>query len=207
MAALAGMGIDNLYIDVDASEMPIMDGSAKPFVDLIQTAGIRELDAPKKILRIKSRIDVMDGDKSASLAPSSDVDFKCTMTIDFDHPVIRNTSQKISLHLTEAAFVEQISKARTFGFLAEYENFRKNNLAKGASLENTVVVGDDRVMNEEGLRYPDEFVKHKLLDAIGDLYLLGHPIHGAFTAHKSGHKLNHQLREALIATPKAWELV
>lgn len=204
MSALAGFGIDNAYIDLSGPELPILDGSSKKFAELIQTAGIQPQAAPKQFIRIKQEIIVQDGDKYARLEPYQG--FKYEMSIAFDHPVINNSQQSCSLELNCQTYMEQISPARTFGFLAEYEYCKKNNLALGASLDNTIVLDDQNILNPEGLRSQDEFVKHKLLDAIGDLHLLGHNIIGAFSGYKSGHQLNHQLRQALLNNPSHWEL-
>lgn len=203
MSAFAGFGIDNVYVDSE-SELPIMDGSANNFVALIESAGIKEQQAAKQFLRIKDSIEVRDGDKFARLEPYEG--FKFSMSIHFDHPVIQNSPQSYSFDLTCHKYIAEISQARTFGFLSEYEFCKKNNLALGASLDNTIVLDDKHVVNQEGLRYQDEFVKHKLLDAIGDMHLLGYNIIGAFSGHKSGHQLNHQLRQAVLANEGNWEL-
>jgi UDP-3-O-[3-hydroxymyristoyl] N-acetylglucosamine deacetylase len=205
LSAFAGIGIDNAYVDITAAEMPVMDGSAQPFVNLIRSAGIEKQQAEKKFLRIKRRVEIKDGDKFVSLEPFEG--FKFSLTIDFDHPVIRASSQSATIDFTTASFADEISHARTFGFLADYEQLRKHNLGLGASLENTLVLDEQQVLNPEGLRYADEFVRHKILDAVGDLYLLGHNFIGAFTGYKSGHNLNHQLREAVLADSSAWEIV
>ncbi len=205
LSAFAGLGIDNAYVDIDAAELPAMDGSALPFVKLIRAAGIVEQKSAKKFLRIKRRVSVSEGDKFVSLEPYNG--FKFSVSISFDHPVICAGQQTASIDFAIASFANEISHARTFGFLAEYEIMRKNNLGLGASLENALVLDDRQVVNPEGLRYADEFVRHKILDAVGDLYLLGHSVIGAFTGHKSGHKLNHQLREALFADSNNWEIV
>lgn len=205
LSAMAGIGIDNAYVDITAAEMPVMDGSAQPFVNLIHTAGIEQQQAPKKFLRIIRAIKVNDGNKFVSLEPFEG--FKFSLTIDFDHPVIRASSQTASIDLATASFANEISHARTFGFLSDYEQLRKHNLGLGASLENTLVLDGQQILNLEGLRYADEFVRHKILDAVGDLYLLGHNVIGAFTGYKSGHALNHQLRETVLADSSAWEIV
>ncbi|HVV69871.1 MAG TPA: UDP-3-O-acyl-N-acetylglucosamine deacetylase [Gammaproteobacteria bacterium] len=205
LSAFAGMGVDNAYVDVTAAEMPVMDGSAQPFVHLIRAAGIEQQEAPKKFLRIKRPIKINDGDKFVSIEPFEG--FKFSLTVDFDHPVFRSSSQTASIDLATTSFADEISYARTFGFLSDYEQLRKHNLGLGASLENTLVLDEQQVLNPEGLRYADEFVRHKILDAVGDLYLLGHNFIGAFTGYKSGHKLNHQLREAVLADSSAWEIV
>lgn len=205
LSALAGLGIDNAIIDVSAPEVPIMDGSAGPFVFLIQSAGIHEQNAAKQFLRIKRRVRVEEGDKWVEFVPWNG--FKVTFAIDFDHPVFRDSASNASIDFSRTSYVREISRARTFGFMRDLEYLRDNNLALGGSLENAVVVDDYRILNEEGLRYKDEFVKHKVLDAIGDLYLLGHGLIGAFTGYKSGHALNNKLLRALLADETAWELV
>jgi len=203
LSAFAGLGIDNAYVDVSAAEVPIMDGSAGPFVFLIQSAGIEEQARPKRFIRIKQPIEVRDGDKFARFEPYEG--FKVEFTIDFDHPAFHDRAKRAQVDFSTASFVKEVSRARTFGFLREIEHLRQQNLALGGSLDNAVVVDEYRVLNEEGLRYEDEFVKHKILDAIGDLYLLGHSLIGAFRGHKSGHGLNNQLLRALIADRQAWE--
>ena len=205
MAAFAGMGIDNAYVDIGAPEVPIMDGSASPFVFLIKSAGIEEQNAAKKFIKIKEKIEVNDGDKWVQIAPYSG--FRLSFAIDYDHPVFRNLPQKIFLDLTKASFTKDVSRARTFGMLSDYERLRAHNLALGSSLDNAIVVDEFRILNEDGLRYDDEFVRHKTLDAIGDLYLLGHGLVGAFSGHKSGHRMNNLLLRKLLATKDAWELV
>ncbi|MBU0501495.1 MAG: UDP-3-O-acyl-N-acetylglucosamine deacetylase [Gammaproteobacteria bacterium] len=205
LSALAGLGIDNLYVDVSAPEVPIMDGSAGPFVFLIQSAGIEEQNAPKKYIRIKRKVTVEDGDKRASFEPFDG--FKVSFSIDFDHPAISERSKYASIDFSSTSFVKEISRARTFGFLKDVEALRQRDLALGGSLENAIVVDDYRVLNDDGLRYEDEFVKHKILDAIGDLYLLGYSLIGAFTGHKSGHELNNRLLKTLLADRDAWEEV
>jgi UDP-3-O-[3-hydroxymyristoyl] N-acetylglucosamine deacetylase len=205
LSALAGLGIDNAYIDVSASEVPIMDGSAAPFVFLIQSAGITEQNSAKHFLRIKRRVRVRDGDKWARFDPYEG--FKVAFSIDFDHPVFKTSRHKAELDFSSTSFLKEVSRARTFGFMREIEFLHANNLALGGSLDNAIVLDDYRVINEEGLRYEDEFVKHKILDAIGDLYLLGHSLVGSFSAHKSGHALNNRLLRSLLAKTDAWELV
>ncbi len=205
MSALAGLGIDNAVIDVSAPEIPIMDGSAGPFVFLIQAAGIVEQDAPKRFARILRRIEVRDGDKIAAFEPYNG--FKVSFTIDFDHPAFHADHRWATVDFSTTAYVNEVSRARTFGFLRDIEYLRANNLAKGGSMDNAIVVGDEGIMNTEGLRYDDEFVRHKMLDAIGDLYLFGHSILGAYEGYKSGHALNNQLLRAMYANPDAWELV
>jgi UDP-3-O-[3-hydroxymyristoyl] N-acetylglucosamine deacetylase len=203
MAALAGLGIDNLYVDLSAAEVPIMDGSASPFVFLLQSAGIEEQNAAKKYIRIKKTVEVHDGDKWVRFEPYNG--FKLSFTIAFDHPVFETSSQSITLDLAQASFVKDISRARTFGFMQDVETLRTNGLALGGSMDNAIVMDEYRVLNSDGLRYEDEFVKHKVLDAIGDLYLLGYPLIGAFTAYKSGHALNNRLLRTLLADDEAWE--
>jgi len=205
LSAFAGLGIDNAYVDVSAAEVPIMDGSAGPFVFLIQSAGIEEQNRPKRFIRIKRPVTVEDGDKFARFEPFDG--FKVSFSIDFDHPAFASRSQTASVDFSTTSFVKEVSRARTFGFLREIEALRQQNLALGGSLDNAVVVDDFRVLNDEGLRYEDEFVKHKILDAIGDLYLLGYSLIGAFRGHKSGHALNNRLLRALLADQAAWEEV
>jgi len=205
LSAFAGLGIDNAYVDVSAPEVPIMDGSAGPFVFLIQSAGIEEQSAPKQFVRIKRPVAVEDGDKWARLEPFDG--FKVSFSIDFDHPLFDETIKFAEVDFSTTSFVKEVSRARTFGFLKEVEMLREKDLALGGSLQNAVVIDDYRVLNEDGLRYEDEFVRHKILDAIGDLYLLGHSLIGAFRGHKSGHALNNRLLRRLLADKSAWELV
>ena len=205
LSAFAGLGIDNAYVDLSAAEVPIMDGSAGPFVFLLQSAGFQEQNAPKRFIRIKKSISVRDGDKWARFEPFSG--FKVAFAIEFDHPFFQQTSKSAEIDFSTTSFVKEVSRARTFGFMREVEWLRSRNLALGGSLDNAIVVDDYRVLNEDGLRYEDEFVKHKILDAIGDLYLLGHSLIGAFHGHKSGHELNNQLLRKLLATQSAWEQV
>ena len=205
LSAFAGLGIDNAYVDVSAPEVPIMDGSAGPFVFLIQSAGVEEQNAPKRFIRIKRNVRVDDGDKWASFEPFDG--FKVGFSIDFDHPAFRERAQTASVDFSSTSFVKEVSRARTFGFLRDLEMLRQHQLALGGSMDNAIVVDDYRVLNEDGLRYEDEFVKHKILDAIGDLYLLGHSLIGAFTGHKSGHALNNRLLKELISQRDAWEEV
>jgi UDP-3-O-[3-hydroxymyristoyl] N-acetylglucosamine deacetylase len=205
MSAFAAFGIDNAIVEVGASEIPIMDGSANPFVFLIQSAGVEEQKAAKKFIRVKKKITVSDGDKHATLEPFDGCKFN--FTIEFNHPLFEDKHCRASINLSTADYIKNISRARTFGFLAEVEQLRKMDLAKGGSLDNAVVVDEYRVLNAEGLRYEDEFVRHKILDAIGDLYLLGHNLIGAYTGFKSGHSLNNQLCRALLADQSAWDLV
>lgn len=203
MSALAGLGIDNVHVDVDGPEIPIMDGSASPFVFLIQAAGIKEQDAPKRFIRIKRPVEVHNGDKWARFEPHEG--FRVRMEIDFNHPVLSHTAQAAEIDFSSTTFVKEVSRARTFGFMKDLEMMRSRNLALGGSLDNAIVVGDEHILNEDGLRLGDEFVKHKILDAIGDLYLLGHSLIGAFIGHKTGHALNNALLRALLADPAAWE--
>jgi len=205
LSALAGLGIDNAYIDLSAPEVPIMDGSAGPFVFLIQSAGIVEQDSPKTFIRIKRPIVVEEGDKWARFDPFNG--FKVAFTIQFDHPLFQGSCQEAEIDFSTTSFVKEVSRARTFGFMSDIEKLRERNLALGGSLDNAIVVDDYRVLNEDGLRYRDEFVKHKILDAIGDLYLLGHSLIGAFSGYKSGHELNNRLLRSLIEAEQAWERV
>jgi UDP-3-O-[3-hydroxymyristoyl] N-acetylglucosamine deacetylase len=200
---MAGLGIDNAYVDLSTAEVPIMDGSAGPFVFLLQSAGIEEQNKPKKFVRIKSTIKVEDGDKWARFEPFEG--FKVGFTIDFNHPMFQKSVSSAEIDFSSTSFVKEVSRARTFGFMKDIEYLRERNLALGGSMDNAIVLDDYRVLNEDGLRYEDEFVKHKILDAIGDLYLLGHPLIGAFYGYKSGHALNNKLARALLAEPSAWE--
>ena len=205
LSAMAGLGIDNAFIDVSAPEVPIMDGSAGPFVFLIQSAGIEEQNAAKRFIRIKRKVTVEDGDKVASFLPFDG--FKVSFTINFDHPVFRDRTAHAEVDFSSTSFVKEVSRARTFGFMHEIEYLRSQGLAQGGSVDNAIVVDEYRILNQDGLRYDDEFVKHKVLDAIGDLYLLGHSLIGEFRAYKSGHALNNASLRALIAQPDAWEMV
>ena len=205
MAAFAGLGVDNAYVDVSGPELPIMDGSAAPFVFLIQSAQLQPQQAPRRFLRMKKTVEVAQGDARASLAPWDGL--KVTYTLLYDHPVFRKHAKVASLEVTSGAFIKDVSRARTFGFLAEFERLRAMNLAQGGSLDNAVVVDDYRILNEGGLRQEDEFVKHKVLDAIGDLYLLGGPLLGHFVGHKSGHGTNNLLLRAVLADREAYEVV
>ncbi len=205
LSAFAGFGIDNAYIDLSSDEVPIMDGSAGPFVFLIQSAGVEEQNAPKQFLRIKEKIRVEDEDKWAMFEPFEG--FKVGFTIEFDHPMFHDGNCKAEIDFSTTSYVKEVSRARTFGFMRDVELLRENNLALGGSLDNAVVVDDYRILNEDGLRYEDECVKHKILDAIGDLYLLGHSLIGSFTGFKSGHALNNRLLRELLVTESAWELV
>ncbi|MGR8946882.1 MAG: UDP-3-O-acyl-N-acetylglucosamine deacetylase [Gammaproteobacteria bacterium] len=205
LSAFAGLGIDNAYVDVSAPEVPIMDGSAGPFVFLIQSAGFEEQDVAKRYIRIKETVEVSDGDKTARFEPFDG--FKVSFAIEFDHPFFHQSSKCAEIDFSTTSFVKEVSRARTFGFMRDVELLRERNLALGGSLDNAIVVDDYRVLNEDGLRYEDEFVKHKILDAIGDLYLLGHSLIGSFHGHKSGHELNNRLLRQLLEHDSAWELV
>jgi len=204
MSALSGLGIDNVWVDVDAAELPIMDGSAAPFVFLIQSAGIEEQKAAKKFIRVKKAIRVEEGDKWAVLEPYDG--FRLSFSIVFNHPVFAKSNPSVTVDFAEHSYVREVARARTFGFMQDVETMRSQGLALGGSLENAIVMDEYRVLNSDGLRYADEFVKHKVLDAVGDLYLLGHPLLGSFTAHKSGHALNNKLLRALLADQTAWEM-
>jgi UDP-3-O-[3-hydroxymyristoyl] N-acetylglucosamine deacetylase len=205
LSAMAGLGIDNAYVDLSTAEVPIMDGSAGPFVFLLQSAGIEEQNKAKKFVRIKSTIKVEDGDKWARFEPFEG--FKVGFTIDFNHPMFQKSVSSAEIDFSSTSFVKEVSRARTFGFMKDIEYLRERNLALGGSMDNAIVLDDYRVLNEDGLRYEDEFVKHKILDAIGDLYLLGHSLIGAFYGYKSGHALNNKLLRALLADASAWEEV
>lgn len=205
LSAFAGLGVDNAYVDVSAAEVPIMDGSAGPFVFLIQSAGVEEQNAAKRYIRILESIEVRDGDKVARFDPFEG--FKVRFAIDFDHPAFEGRLNEAEMDFSSTSFVKEVSRARTFGFLRDIEALRENGLALGGSMENAIVVDDFRILNEDGLRYQDEFVKHKILDAIGDLYLLGHSLIGAFSGYKSGHALNNRLLKELVARESAWEEV
>ena len=205
MAAFAGLGIDNVFVDLTAAEVPIMDGSAGPFVFLIESAGIEEQRAPKQFIRIKQSVEIRDGDKWAKFDPYDG--FKIDLTIDFDHPVVQSSQQHASIDFSESSFIKDVSRARTFGFLDEVEALQEAGLARGGSLDNAIVMDAFHILNDDGLRYRDEFVKHKILDAVGDLYLLGHLLVGAFSAHKSGHSMNNGLLRRLLETESAWECV
>ena len=205
MSALAGLGIDNAYVDLSAPEVPIMDGSAGPFVFLLQSAGIAEQNAPKKFIRVLKPVEVRDGDKWARFEPHNG--YKLTMSIDFAHPVFEKSSKSVTVDFSETSYIKEVSRARTFGFMQDVETLRAQGLALGGSLDNAIVMDEYRVLNTDGLRYDDEFVKHKVLDAIGDLYLLGHPLIGAYIAHKTGHALNNRLLRRLMEDKPSWELV
>ena len=205
MSAFAGLGIDNAFVDLTAAEVPIFDGSAAPFVFLLQSAGIEEQNAAKRFIRILEPVEVEEGDKSASLRPYDG--FRVNFEIDFDHPVLRKHRQKARLDFSTTAFLKEISRARTFGFLKDVETLRSRDLALGGSLDNSIVMDEYRVLNEDGLRFRDEFVRHKVLDAVGDLYLLGCCLIGEFTGYKSGHRLNNLLLRALLERPHSYEEV
>ncbi len=205
MSACAGLGIDNLYVDVTAEEIPIMDGSAASFIFLLQSAGIEEQNAAKKFIKIKRRIEVRDGDKFACFDPY--FGFKLKFTIDFHHPAVDKTGQKLVVDFADTSYVREIARARTFGFAHEVEAMRELGLARGGSMDNAIVLDEYRILNNDGLRYEDEFVKHKMLDAIGDLYVAGHPLLASYEAYKSGHKLNNALLRELFAHKDAYEIV
>lgn len=205
LSAFAGLGIDNAYVDVTASEIPIMDGSAGPFVFLIQSAGIEEQNAPKRFIRIKRKLKIKDGDKWACFEPYDG--FKVTFTIDFDHPLFKLDTKTATLDFSSLSYVKEVSRARTFGFMADFEKLQAMNLARGASLDNAIAIDEFRILNEDGLRYENEFVKHKILDAVGDLYLLGSSLIGAFSGYKSGHALNNKILHELLVNKDAWEFV
>ncbi len=205
LSALAGLGIDNAIIELDGPEVPIMDGSSRPFVFLIQSAGISEQNHPKKFIKITKDIEVKQNDKWAKIEPFDG--FKVAFTIDFNHPSFPKEAQTSTIDFSTISYLSQVSRARTFGFAKDIENLRKNNLALGGSVNNAIVIDDYKIVNEDGLRYKDEFVKHKILDAIGDLYLLGHSLIGSFSAFKSGHHLNNLLLRELINNESAWQQV
>ena len=205
LSAMAGLGIDNAVVELSAQEVPIMDGSSGPFVFLLQSAGIAEQNVPKRFIRIKRKVEVREDDKVASFVPYDG--FKVSFEIDFDHPVFRQSVQKASLDFSSTSYVKEVSRARTFGFTKDLEYMRSKNLALGGSVKNAIVVDDYRVLNEDGLRYDDEFVKHKILDAVGDLYLLGHSLIGEYVGYKSGHGLNNKLLRELLQQQDAWEFV
>ncbi|MFZ1623762.1 MAG: UDP-3-O-acyl-N-acetylglucosamine deacetylase [Gammaproteobacteria bacterium] len=205
MAALSGLGIDNAYVDLSAPEVPIMDGSAAPFVFLLQSAGVAEQNAAKKFIRVRKTVRVEEGDKSAEIKPFPGL--KINFRIEFDHPVFRRHSQTATVDFSTTAFLKEISRARTFGFARDIEMLRTRQLTLGGSMDNAIVLDEFRILNEDGLRFEDEFVKHKILDAVGDIYLLGHGLVGELTAVKSGHALNNKLLRALHADASAWEIV
>lgn len=205
MSALAGLGIDNAIVELSAEEVPIMDGSAAPFVFLVQSAGIAEQEAPKQFIRIKKEVTVESEGKSATFRPFDG--FKVGFQIEFEHPAFEGRNKEATLDFSSTSFVKEVSRARTFGFMRDFEYLRSQNLALGGSLENAIVVDDYRILNDDGLRYDDEFVKHKVLDAVGDLYLLGKSLIGEFFGYKSGHYLNNMLLRKLLETEGAWEIV
>jgi UDP-3-O-[3-hydroxymyristoyl] N-acetylglucosamine deacetylase len=205
MSAFAGLGVDNAYVDLSGPEVPIMDGSAAPFVFLIQSAGVEEQNAPKRYFRIKRPVEVRDGDKWARFEPHDGL--RISFSIVFDHPVFEKSAQSASIDFAETSYVKEVARARTFGFMQDVEALRAGGLALGGSLDNAIVMDEFRVLNADGLRYNDEFVKHKMLDALGDLYLVGAPLLGAYSAHKSGHALNNQLLRQTLDTADAWDYV
>jgi UDP-3-O-[3-hydroxymyristoyl] N-acetylglucosamine deacetylase len=205
MSALAGLGIDNLYVDVDAAEIPILDGSAAPFVFLLQSVGIEEQAVAKPFIRVKKTVEIQDGDKWVRLDPYEG--FKLSFSILFNHPAVDQTGTTVTVDFAEASYVREISRARTFGFMQDVEALRSLGLAQGGSLDNAIVMDEYRVLNAEGLRYSDEFVKHKVLDAIGDLYIVGKPLLAAYSAYKAGHAMNNQILRALLEDATAWEVV
>ena len=205
LSALAGLGIDNLYVEVSAAEVPIMDGSSGPFVFLIQSAGICEQEKAKRFIRIKESVEVSEGDKQASFLPYDG--FKVSFGINFDHPVFSNQKQDITIDFSSTSFVKEVSRARTFGFMQDIEFLRSKNLALGGSMDNAIVVDEYSILNEDGLRYEDEFVRHKVLDAIGDFYLLGYGLIGEFRGYKSGHGLNNKLLRELLERPECYEII
>ncbi|HJM15433.1 MAG TPA: UDP-3-O-acyl-N-acetylglucosamine deacetylase [SAR86 cluster bacterium] len=204
LSAMAGLGIDNAYVEVNAAEIPIMDGSAGPFVFLIQSAGLHEQDAPKKFIRIKEKVRVPFNDAWAQVSPFDG--FKVAFTGVWDHPVHKQHGTKASINFNSTSFVKEVSRARTFGFMSDLEALKENDLALGASQKNAVAIGDDEILNEDGLRLENEMTKHKVLDAIGDLYLLGHNLVGSFEGYKSGHTVNNALLRELLARPETWEV-
>ncbi|WML89875.1 UDP-3-O-acyl-N-acetylglucosamine deacetylase [Thiothrix lacustris] len=205
LSALAGLGIDNLYVDLDAAEIPIMDGSAAPFLYLLLSTGIEELKAPKRFIRIKKPLEASRGNGWAKLLPYAG--FKASFEIEFDHPAVSATAQSLEIDFSHQAYASEIARARTFGFMRDVEMLRSRNLGLGGSLENAIVLDEFRVLNQDGLRYSDEFIRHKILDAIGDLYTLGHGIIGAYQGHKSGHAINNLLARELLQQQDAWEMV
>ena len=205
LSAMAGLGIDNAFVELTAGEVPIMDGSAGPFVFLIQSAGIELQSSAKRFVRVRRRIEVEDGDRWARFEPHEG--FRVNFEIEFDHPVFHRHAQRASMDFSTTTFLREISRARTFGFARDMEALRGRNLALGGTLDNAIVLDDYRILNEDGLRYEDEFVRHKILDAIGDLYLLGHSLIGEFTGYKSGHGLNNRLLRTMLADAAAWEEV
>jgi UDP-3-O-[3-hydroxymyristoyl] N-acetylglucosamine deacetylase len=205
LSAMAGLGIDNAFVELTGDEVPIMDGSAGPFVFLIQSAGIERQSSAKRFVRVRRRVEVEDGDKWARFEPHHG--FRVNFEIEFDHPVFRRHAQRATMDFSTTTYLREVSRARTFGFMRDMEALRGRNLALGGTLDNAIVLDDYRILNEDGLRYEDEFVRHKILDAIGDLYLLGHSLIGEFTGYKSGHGLNNRLLRTLLADTAAWEEV
>jgi UDP-3-O-[3-hydroxymyristoyl] N-acetylglucosamine deacetylase len=205
MSALAGLGIDNLYVELSAAEVPIMDGSSGPFVFLLQSAGVMEQNAPKRFIRVVKPVEVRDGDKIARFTPYAG--FRLGFTVEFDHPAIPASRSRAEVEFSTEAYIKEVSRARTFGFMRDLEYMRERNLGLGGSMDNAIVLDEFRVLNDDGLRYVDEFVRHKILDAVGDLYLAGRPILGAYEGFKSGHALNNKLVRALLAERSAWEEV
>ncbi|HEY5782611.1 MAG TPA: UDP-3-O-acyl-N-acetylglucosamine deacetylase [Lysobacter sp.] len=205
LSALAGLGIDNVYVELSAPEVPIMDGSSGPFVFLLQSAGIAEQEAPKRFIRIRKPVEVRDGDKIARFEPFDG--FRLDFTVQFDHPAIPTAQSRAQVEFSTANYIKEVSRARTFGFMRDLEYMRERNLGLGGSMDNAIVLDEFRVLNDDGLRYADEFVRHKILDAIGDLYLAGHPIVGTYVGYKSGHALNNKLVRALLAEQSAWDEV
>lgn len=205
LSAMAGLGIDNCYVELSAPEVPIMDGSAGPFVFLLQSAGIAEQDAPKRFIRIKHPVEVREGDKVARFEPFDG--FRLGFTVVFDHPAIPASQSRAQVEFSTENYIREVSRARTFGFMRDLEYMRERNLGLGGSMDNAIVLDEFRVLNDDGLRYADEFVRHKILDAVGDLYLAGHAIIGAYEGYKSGHALNNKLVRALLAERSAWELI
>ncbi|GAA5071014.1 UDP-3-O-acyl-N-acetylglucosamine deacetylase [Lysobacter panacisoli] len=205
LSALAGLGVDNIYVELSAAEVPIMDGSSGPFVFLLQSAGIAEQDAPKRFIRIKHPVEVRDGDKVARFEPYDG--FRLDFTVQFDHPAIPASQSRAVVEFSTANYIQEVSRARTFGFMRDLEYMRERNLGLGGSMDNAIVLDEFRVLNDDGLRYADEFVRHKILDAVGDLYLAGHPIIGTYVGYKSGHALNNKLVRALLAERSAWDEV
>jgi UDP-3-O-[3-hydroxymyristoyl] N-acetylglucosamine deacetylase len=205
MSAMAGLGVDNAYVELSSAELPIMDGSAGPFVFLLQSAGVTEQGAPKRFIRIKRTVEVTDGDKVARFEPYNG--FRVGFTVKFDHPMIPASQSRAEVEFSTGAYIKEVARARTFGFMRDLEYMRERNLGLGGSMDNAIVLDEFRVLNDDGLRYGDEFVRHKILDAIGDLYLAGRPILGAYEGYKSGHALNNKLVRALLADTSAWEEV
>ena len=205
LSAMAGLGIDNAYVEVNAAEIPIMDGSAGPFVFLIQSAGLHEQDAPKKFIRIKEKVRVEYNNAWAEVSPFEG--FKVTFTMIYDHPVYKKYTNVASINFNSTSFVKEVSRARTFGLMKDMDMLNSENLALGASVKNALAIGDNEILNEEGVRFEDEMVKHKILDSIGDLYLLGHNLVGSFEGYKSGHTVNNALLQELLSRPETWEIL